>query len=104
MDGPFRLTDILIDVSRGNQRAIEFVDGLGDLWSMSDVTYRTVPVTGNIGERAYDLLKRYARSHGLRTFDSLIAATALELECGLATRNRKHFGMIKDLILDTPPY
>jgi predicted nucleic acid-binding protein len=49
-------------------------------------------------------MKTYARSHGLRTFDSLIAATALEEGLTLATKNRKHFHMIGGLKLDVPDY
>src|SRR5437016_641066 len=56
--------------------------------------YPVVHINDRTGARAYDLLKTYAKSHGLRTFDSLIAATALEGSLTLVTRNRKHFGMI----------
>jgi predicted nucleic acid-binding protein len=54
--------------------------------------------------RAYDLLKTHAKSNGLRTFDSLIAATALESGLTLVTRNRKHFGMIDGIRLQVPEY
>jgi predicted nucleic acid-binding protein len=61
-------------------------------------------VNDRIGKRAYDLLKIYAMSHGLRTFDSLIAAIALEGELTLVTRNLKHFGMIDGIRLQIPNY
>lgn len=54
--------------------------------------------------RAYYLMKTHARSDGLRTFDALIAATALEEGLGLATKNRKHFRMITGLNIDVPNY
>jgi len=57
-----------------------------------------------IGQLAYELLKQYARSDGLRTFDSLIAATSIERNCTLISRNRKHFAMIADLRLASPRY
>jgi predicted nucleic acid-binding protein len=57
-----------------------------------------------IGQLAYDLLKRHARSDGLRTFDSLIAATAIERNCMLVSRNRKHYAMIDGLRLEAPRY
>ena len=57
-----------------------------------------------IGLRAYDLLKRYAKSDGLRTFDSLIAATAMERGFVLASRNRKHFAMIEGLQIEVPRF
>jgi predicted nucleic acid-binding protein len=40
--------------------------------------YRAISPNENITRRAYYLMKTYARSHGLRTLDSLIAAAALE--------------------------
>jgi len=61
-------------------------------------------VNDAIGRRAYDLLKMYAKSNGLRTFDSLIAATAIEEGRALVTRSRKHFEMIDGLAIDIPQY
>ena len=54
--------------------------------------------------RAYQLLKRHAKSDGLRTFDALIAATAIENGFTLASKNRKHFHMIGELKLEVPSY
>jgi predicted nucleic acid-binding protein len=93
-------TDVLIDVSRNNEGAIDFPDQLDDFWLVSIITamelmvgarnqqevseidqlvavYSVIPLAAEIGNSAYELLKRYAKSHGLRVFDSLIAATAL---------------------------
>jgi predicted nucleic acid-binding protein len=63
-----------------------------------------VHIDADIGRLAYDLLKRYARSDGLRTFDSLIAATAIQRDFALVTWNRKHFAMIDGLRLGAPRY
>jgi len=41
-------------------------------------TYPVIHIDAAIGQRAYALLKLYAKSDGLRTFDSLIAASAIE--------------------------
>ena len=60
-----------------------------------------VHIDAAIGQLAYDLLKRYARSGGLRTFDSLIAATAITRSFELVSRNRKHFAMIDGLRLES---
>jgi len=43
-------------------------------------------------------------SYGIRTLDSLIAASAIEEGLILATRNRRHFAMIDDLTLNVPVY
>ena len=120
-------TDVLIDVSRNNQAAIEFLDQLNEPWSLSIITalelvvgardknevsqidqlvesFSAIPLTEKIGKSAYSLLTQFAKSHGLRVFDSLIAATALEESLTLVTRNKKHFRMINELNLVIPSY
>ncbi len=120
-------TDVLVDVSRNHQAAIAYVDRLSNDWALSAMTalelisgaknqrevelidrlieiYETIPVNDAIGRNAYELLKAYAKSNGLRTFDSLIAATAIAERRTLVTKNRKHFGMIGGLALDVPEY
>jgi len=62
------------------------------------------PLSGVIGRTAYQLLTMYAMSHGLRIFDSLIAATAIEHQMILLTRNRKHYQAIAELSLEVPHY
>jgi len=120
-------TDVLVDVSRNNQAAIDFLDQLDDSWSLSIITalelivgarnkrevnqidqlvavYSAIPLTTEIGNSAYDLLRQFAKSHGLRVFDSLIAATAIEEKLTLVSRNKKHFQMISSLKLESPSY
>ena len=120
-------TDVLIDVSRNNEAAIAFIDHLDDSWSMSIITalelivgarnnievseidqliasYSPIPLTTEIGNSAYSLLRQFAKSHGLRVFDSLIAATALGESLTLVSRNKKHFEMIGNLKLEIPSY
>jgi len=120
-------TDVLIDVSRNNEAAIDFLDQLDDSWSMSIITalelivgarnkeevtqidqliaaYSATPLTGEIGNSSYGLLREFAKSHGLRVFDSLIAATALAENLTLVTKNKKHFQMISTLKLNVPSY
>jgi len=125
---PFLIdSNVLIDVSRGNAAAIKYVDDLTELWVLSQVTalelivgardkrdvavidgflslYSVVPLSDNIGTRAYGLLKTYAKSHGLHVFDSLIAATAMENAFTLVTLNRKHYQMIDGLKIQVPDY
>ena len=120
-------TDVLIDFSRNNEAAINFLDQLGASWSVSIITalelvvgarnkrevtqidqlvavYSAIPLTAEIGNSAYGLLRKFAKSHGLRVFDSLIAATAIEEDLTLVTRNKKHFQMIGNLKLEIPSY
>jgi predicted nucleic acid-binding protein len=120
-------TDVLVDLTRNNPGAIEFIDRLQNAWSISIITglelivgaknnrevreidgllatYAASHITESIERRAYGLLRTYAKSDGLRAFDSLIAATAIEQGLTLVSRNRKHFAMIDGLNLDCPEY
>ena len=120
-------SDVLIDISRGKAPARDYIDALPEGWAMSQISalellvgardkrdladidtflsaYVIVPLQGLIGTRAYELLKLYAKSHGLHVFDSLIAATAMEEGLTLVTKNRRHFGVIKGLNLEVPQY
>jgi predicted nucleic acid-binding protein len=119
-------TDVMIDLSRGNVDAANCLDSLGspaismitaqelivgakdtrDLHAIDSLvsTYRVIHINAAIGQLAYELLKRYAKSDGLRTFDSLIAATAIERDCALVSRNKKHFAMIEGLRFEAPQY
>jgi predicted nucleic acid-binding protein len=120
-------SDVLIDISRGQRAAREYVDALTEVWAISQVSalelivgardqrdlanidtflsaYVVVPLRDSTGKRAYELLKLYAKPHGLHVFDSLIAATAIEEDLTLLTRNRRHFGAIRGLRLEIPGY
>ena len=120
-------SDVLIDISRGKPEACEYLDALPEGWAISQISalelivgardnqdladidaflsaYVIVPLRDSTGTAAYKLLKRYAKSHGLHVFDSLVAATAIENDLTLVTRNRRHFGMIEGLSLLVPQY
>ena len=119
-------TDVMIDLSRENAEAADYLDSLSDpvisivtaqelivgardkrdLFAIDSLvtTYRVIHIDAAIGQLAYELLKRYDKSDGLRTFDSLIAATAIEQNCALVSKNRKHFAMIEGLQLEMPRY
>ena len=119
-------TDILIDAVKGEGEAVEFLDSLQS-WSISVVTamelivgarnqregakidkflgdLAIVPLATEIGELAYELLKAHSRTHGLRVFDAIIAATAVLVGASLATRNQKHFKMVRGLEVEVPEY
>jgi predicted nucleic acid-binding protein len=55
-----------------------------------------VPIDTNIGIRAGEYLRHYAKSHHVELGDALIAATASLHNLALWTRNRKHYPM-KDI-------
>lgn len=125
---PFLIdSNVLIDVSRGNTAAIKYVDSLPEPWAISQITamelvvgardkrdlatidgflslYPVIPLSDSIGTGAYELLKTYAKSHGLHVFDSLIAATAIDKALTLVTLNRRHYQMIDGLLLEVPDY
>jgi predicted nucleic acid-binding protein len=52
-----------------------------------------IPADYQIGELAGALLREFAKSHGLEIPDALIAATAIQFDAALWTRNRKHYPM-----------
>jgi predicted nucleic acid-binding protein len=119
--------DVLIDISRGKREAREYIDALPEGWAISQVSAleiivgarnkrdladidvflsanAIVPLRDATGAQAYELLKEYAKSHGLHVFDSLVAATAMVEGLTLVTRNRRHFDAIKGLSLEVPGY
>ncbi len=51
------------------------------------------PSDRRIGELAGRFLRQYSKSHSLKIGDALIAATAIENQAQLWTRNRKHYPM-----------
>jgi hypothetical protein len=52
-----------------------------------------VPIDSLIGHRAGEYLLRYARSHNVEIGDALIAASAMQSNAALWTRNHKHYPM-----------
>jgi len=119
--------NIMVDFTRGNAKAADYLDSLGGTCLLSSITaleliggarsqrevsdldvmnsaYDQVPPTADIARRTHYLMKTHAKSAGLQTLDALIAATALEEGLTLATKNRKHFEMIGDLNLGVPNY
>ena len=85
-------------VGARNQRDADSIDSL----------IQTCPVQAGLDARitgrAYELLKRHAKPDGMRTFDALIAATAIEEGFTLVSKNRKHFEMISEMSLEEPGY
>jgi len=117
-------TTVPIDILRGSEAAIAWIDSLDRRLVASEVTrvellrvlrshergaaerlfagLRWVGVTEPIARRAGELGRTWRRSHpGIATIDLIIAATALELGAELATANVRHFPMFPAL---EPPY
>ena len=113
-------TDVLIDISRGNGAAADFVDDLsGDVFiarisAMELIIgardrhdqnvieqfislFQLIELSEAVGEVAYAQAKRYSKSHGLTLADALIAGTAMTNNLTLVSRNKKHFRPIKGL-------
>lgn len=66
-----------------------------DLVSRLLAPFREIPVDRTVAERG----GRIRRESGIRLPDALIAATAIEHELGLATRNRSDFEPVRSLRL-----
>lgn len=61
-----------------------------------------IPVTTAASQIAYQLIESFYLSHGLVMADALIAATAIEHDLTLYTRNTRHFRMIPQLKINQP--
>jgi len=66
---------------------------------IKDFEFRVLPLTENIGHRASVYIDQYSLSHGLRTGDAIVAATATENNEILCSSNARHFRPIRDLKL-----
>jgi predicted nucleic acid-binding protein len=113
MSGVLLDTDVLIDHIRG--RHVAQIDG-----SMASVVTRTELFAGNEREEpavtallgritelevTVDIARRAGRirrTTGLDIADALIAATALEHDLALMTRNLRHFERVAGLIVHAP--
>ena len=61
-----------------------------------------LPVTTTVSQAAFQLMETFYLSHGLILPDALIAATAMEYNLPLYTRNTRHFRMIPRLKVSQP--
>jgi predicted nucleic acid-binding protein len=117
-------TDILIDVARGVEEAIEALEEWETerIVGVSAITYmellvgcrdkreqravekfmerfELISVNIEITEEAIQLLRRYRLSHGLLIADALIAATAMANGIPLVSKNQRDYRYIDDLEL-----
>ena len=116
-------TDILIWIQKGSHRAaglvekeeercisvltyMELLQGESEkrqheniLDFLREFSFRMVPLSENIGHRAAIYIEEYSLSHGLRSGDAIIAATATENGLTLCTSNLRHYRPIRELKL-----
>lgn len=62
-----------------------------------EADFAVIPFTNNISHRAAIYIEQFALSHGLRSADALIAATAAENNLALCSANKKHFQFLNDI-------
>lgn len=117
-------TDVLIDASRGVQTSLDCLRRLEEQTTLaiSAVTemelivgcrnkvelqaieiflgrFHVLGISELISDRAAQLLKQYRLSHGLLILDAIIAATALEANEPLISKNQRDFRFIANLDL-----
>ena len=61
-----------------------------------------IAISEDISAKAVDLIRKYAKSHGLKIPDAIIAATAMDQSFQLFTYNVRDFKFIKGLSLYSP--
>jgi predicted nucleic acid-binding protein len=120
-------TDVLIDAGRGVQDAVtclkqaeeqsdlatsvvtqmELIIGCRDKEELQFVEeflsrFHIVQLSEQISHKAVDLLTQYRLSHGLLISDALIAATAVQMQLPLISKNQRDYRFIEGL--DLFPY
>ena len=114
-------TDVLVWALRDNARALRTIDDAEELFLslvtqmelfrgardkgelraanefVTDVGFRTLPLTETIGDRALVYIEEYGLKSGIDVPDALVAATAVESAQTLCTGNVKHFRAIPNL-------
>lgn len=56
-------------------------------------------ISNSISEHAYELMKEFRSSHGVEINDMLIAATAIECDAKMISKNQKHYKFLPGLDL-----
>ncbi len=117
-------SDILINVGRGDQEAIdcllrlektsvlavsvvtqlELIVGCRNKTELQDLEkffkrFHILKINDHISDLAVDLIKRYFLSHGLLIADGIIAATAIFYDEDFITKNQRDFRFINGLNL-----
>ena len=128
MSGLLLDTTVLIDLSRGNTVAADFIDechnaqtplfisvisamelmfGCRDKAEVEVIKkliadFAMLHLSPAESTQAYELMLKYSKSHNLAIPDAFIAATALVHDLELASDNERHFKMISNLNVNRP--
>jgi predicted nucleic acid-binding protein len=122
-------TDVLIDIARSVAEAISCLQAIerqvmpaisvitqmelivgcrnkAELQTLASflTRFKVVKLSEKISDMGIDLLRQYRLSHNLLIADSLIAATALSLDCALVTKNQRDYRFITGLHLPAYPH
>ena len=115
-------TDVLVDYLRGVPEAVTYVESREEVLLISAVTvgelyagvreglerkaldafmqaFEIVVLDASLAERSGLLRRDYGKSHGTGLADALIAASAERQEAVLVTLNRKHFPMLREVLV-----
>ncbi|AHE97674.1 type II toxin-antitoxin system VapC family toxin [Thioalkalivibrio paradoxus] len=115
-------TDVLIDYLRGVPEAVTYLESRKEVFLISAVTvgelyagvregrerkaldafmgaFEIVVLDASLAERGGLLRRDYGKSHGTGLADALIAASAERQEAVLVTLNRKHFPMLREVLV-----
>ncbi len=118
-------SDILIDFSKGIREAADFLNVAKDKSKISIFSsieliigarnqkelssieeflskFNIADLNAEIGRLAYGLIREYNKTIGLKIIDAMIAATAVNNELILVTRNTRHFDKIRELRIKVP--
>jgi hypothetical protein len=115
-------TDVLVDYLRGNKEAEAYFEKLNCPIFISAITmaelfagvkegkekailshflkaFEVIPVNEKIAEQGGVIKRDYGKSQGVGLADALIAATSEYIGSTLITCNRKHFPMLKKILV-----
>lgn len=115
-------TDVLIDYLRGVPEAVTYLESRKEVFLISAVTvgelyagvreglerkaldafmqaFEIIVLDASLAERGGLLRRDYGKSHGTGLADALIAASAERQEAVLVTLNRKHFPMLREVLV-----
>ena len=121
-------SDVIIEWLRGHppftQQMVELIDAHADVcWTPVSIAeilagsrkgedeaitelfllLEALPITSDVGRKAGEYLKSYAKSHSVELGDALIAASAYSSDRQLWTLNKKHYPMKEIRFFSYPP-